>query len=45
MKNDATRGPLPVLISRGEVACIAFNRQEADEWEVDLTFSLPEGAV
>ena len=28
----------------GEVACIAFNRQEADDWEIELTFPLPAGA-
>jgi hypothetical protein len=26
------------------VACIAFNRQEADDWEIELTFPLPAGA-
>eukprot|EP00435_Cladocopium_sp_Y103_P049123 s15_g14.t1 len=32
-----------ISFCRGEVACIAFNRQEADDWEIDLTFPLPAG--
>lgn len=32
-----------ISFCRGEVACIAFNRQEADDWEIELTFPLPAG--
>lgn len=32
-----------ISFCRGDVACIAFNRQESDEWEVELTLPLEPG--
>ncbi|CAJ1366138.1 unnamed protein product [Effrenium voratum] len=32
-----------ISFCRGDVACIAFNRQDEDEWEATLTLPLPAG--
>ncbi|CAK9085183.1 4-alpha-D-glucan glucanohydrolase) [Durusdinium trenchii] len=32
-----------ISFCRGEVACVAFNRQESDDWDVELTFPLAPG--
>eukprot|EP00913_Durusdinium_trenchii_P003567 g3299.t1 len=34
-----------ISFCRGEVACVAFNRQESDDWDVELTFPLAPGAA